>query len=70
MPANPIRIIRQPAVAAMLGVSEETVRRWVRVDRFPAPLQLGPRAIGWEVSAVESFIEAKRNKARLQSVAA
>jgi prophage regulatory protein len=70
MLTNPIKILRQPEVTEMLGISEQTLDRWVRAKRFPAPLKLGPRAKGWELSAVESFIEAKRNEARLQPVAA
>jgi prophage regulatory protein len=70
MLTNPIKILRQPEVAEMLSISDQTLDRWVRAKQFPAPLKLGPRAKGWLVADIESFIEAKRGEALVQSVAA
>lgn len=54
------KILRGKEVCAIMGVSEQTISRWVKVGSFPAPLKLGPRRIGWEQSAVESFLASKR----------
>jgi predicted DNA-binding transcriptional regulator AlpA len=41
--------VRLPVVAALNGVSEPTVWRWVKAGRLPAPLKLGPNTTVWRV---------------------
>ena len=40
-------IFRLPKVLEMTGLSRTTVWRYVKAGTFPAPLKLGPRAVGW-----------------------
>jgi prophage regulatory protein len=36
--------------------SRKTLERWIRTGRFPQPVQLGERAIGWNVEVVRAWI--------------
>jgi prophage regulatory protein len=41
----------------LLPVSKNTIWRWVREGKFPAPIKLGQRTTVWDSLAVELFIE-------------
>lgn len=45
-----------------LGVSRQTIWRWVREGKFPAPIKLGPNCTRWKVSDIEAW-EAKKESA-------
>ena len=53
------RILRLPDVLERIGVSRSTLYLWVSKGRFPAPIQLGERSIGWIESDVTAWIERK-----------
>lgn len=57
------KILRLPAVMAMLGVSKPTIYLWIKRGAFPAPLKIGPKASGWLLSEIESWL-AERATAR------
>lgn len=40
------RIVRLPAVTDKVGVCGSTVWDWVGREKFPAPIKVGPRAVG------------------------
>lgn len=44
--------VRLPVVAALHGISNVTVWRWVQSGRLPAPTKLGPNTTGWRVGAL------------------
>jgi prophage regulatory protein len=39
-------------VAERLGVSTDSVWRWVRTDEFPKPYKIGPNCTRWKLSDV------------------
>ena len=41
--------VRLPVVAALHGIANATVWRWVIAGRIPAPVKLGPNTTGWRV---------------------
>ena len=51
-----VRFLRLPEVLARTGLSRSTV--YVRLDegRFPRPVSLGGRAVGWIESEIEEWI--------------
>ena len=53
------RIMRTPEVAETLGVSKPTLDRWRKSGRFPAPIRLGRRSIGWRSTDVEDWINSR-----------
>lgn len=52
-------IIRDRGVAAVLGISRNSVWRWVREGRLPHPVKIGARTTGWKVGDVRAFLAAK-----------
>ncbi len=57
------RILRQPAVADRTGLSRSSIYQRVKEGRFPAPVTLGDRAVGWLESEIDAWI-AERISAR------
>lgn len=41
--------VRVPVVAALYGVSKETIWRWARIGLLPAPSKDGPNTTTWAV---------------------
>jgi prophage regulatory protein len=57
-PSKSRRILRLREVQKRVPWSRVTIWRNVRAKRFPAPVQLGPNAIGWYEDEVEAFLAA------------
>jgi prophage regulatory protein len=51
-----VPVLRLPQLAKVLGVSESTIRR---LPNFPAPIQLGCRAIGWRTDQVAEWVDSR-----------
>lgn len=62
-----LTILRRPQVEAQTGLSRSTIYGRVAEGTFPAPVNLGGRAVGWLASEVEDWlrqrIEASRKAA-------
>lgn len=41
------RILRMDKVTETVGVCPRTIYAWIKQDRFPPPVKLGPQAVGW-----------------------
>ncbi|MCZ0936605.1 MAG: AlpA family transcriptional regulator [Gemmatimonadetes bacterium] len=54
---GPVRFLRLPEVLDRTGLSRSTI--YVRLDqgRFPRPVSLGARAVGWLESEVDEWIQ-------------
>jgi prophage regulatory protein len=52
-------IHRLPAVKARTGVSRTYIYDAIGKGTFPAPVQLGPRAVGWLASDITAWIESR-----------
>jgi len=50
------RIIRRAELLRMCGLSKSTVWRRIKEGKFPAPVSLGARAVGWRESEVRSYL--------------
>ena len=53
---NDTKIIRYSELAKELGVSKSTIWRWRNSGRFPRPLNLGPRIVGWRTSDIQDWL--------------
>ena len=62
-PAGAGRVLRKPAVESRTGLSKSTIYAWIKDGRFPAPVALGDRAVGWLESEIDTWI-AERVSAR------
>ena len=49
-------ILRLPAVKARTGLSRSTIYLRVSQGRFPAPISLGDRAVGWIEAEVNEWL--------------
>ncbi len=65
-----VRILRLPEVQRRTGLSRSTI--YVRLDqgRFPRPVSLGARAVGWIESEVDEWIRERIAESRGDSMAA
>jgi prophage regulatory protein len=57
-------ILRLPAVKARTGLSRSTIYLRVSEGAFPKPINLGPRAVGWIESEIESWLAARIAESR------
>jgi prophage regulatory protein len=55
-------IIRLPEVIRFTGLSRTNIYRRIAAGTFPAPVALGPRAVGWRESDVIEWIESLATK--------
>lgn len=49
-------ILRLPAVKARTGLSRSSIYLWIANGKFPAPVSLGARAVGWLESEVDEWL--------------
>jgi prophage regulatory protein len=49
-------ILRLPAVKTRTGLSRSTIYLRVKEGRFPKPISLGARAVGWVDAEVEEWL--------------
>lgn len=57
-------ILRRSQVEARTGLSRSGIYRSMANGRFPPPIQLGPRAVGWLESDVDHWIEERVRESR------
>jgi prophage regulatory protein len=62
--AQPRRILRMPEVERRTGRARSSIYRDVASGLFPAPLKIGPRAIGWLEVEIEAWLSAQIAKSR------
>ena len=51
-----LSILRRRQVQARTGLSRSTIYLYIKAGRFPKPVALGPRAVGWIESDVSNWI--------------
>jgi len=51
-----IRFVRLREVMARTGLSRSTIYVWVAEGRFPKPVPLGARSVGWIESELEEWL--------------
>lgn len=57
-------IIRLPEVKARCGLSRSEIYRRESLGEFPKRVKLGARSVGWVLSEVQEFIEARIRESR------
>ena len=50
-------ILRLPSVIARTGMSRTSIYKAIQEGRFPRPVALGARAVGWTNSSISSWID-------------
>jgi prophage regulatory protein len=51
------RIVRMKELKLLLGVSNATIYRHIKLNKFPKPIQLSTNIVGWRLSVVEAWIK-------------
>jgi prophage regulatory protein len=54
------RICRLPDVKAKTGLSRSTLYAMMAQGRFPKPIKLGERAVGWFEAEIATWIECRK----------
>ena len=54
--ANTISILRRKQVEARTGLSRSTIYLRIQEGKFPKPVNLGPRAVGWLENEIEAWL--------------
>ena len=63
-PNLPTRLLRLPEVQARTGLSRSTIYMRVELRRFPRPVSLGERAVGWIEAEIEAWIRERAEERR------
>ncbi len=58
------KILRLPDVIDRVGFSRSTIYDFVSKGRFPAPVRIGIRAVGWLESEIEAWVQTKFDTSR------
>ena len=57
-------ILRLPAVKACTGLSRSTIYLRVAEGRFPKPVSLGGRAVGWLENEIQEWLQRRIDASR------
>ena len=58
------KILRLPAVKAITGLSRSSIYAFMVKGMFPTPISLGRRAVGWDASEINDWIETRLTNSR------
>ena len=59
-PKSAPRVIKLPAVVDQTSLSRTTIYRLISQGTFPAPIKIGPNAVGWLQEDVSAYIIARK----------
>jgi prophage regulatory protein len=65
---SPDRILRKPELKARFGIPNSTLYDAIRDKKFPAPVKLSARSVGWLESEVEAWLTSRIAASRPHSV--
>jgi prophage regulatory protein len=54
-----VLVVRMSRLVDMIGLSRSTIWKLLSEDKFPTPIRLGPRSIGWRIKDVEEWIQGR-----------
>ena len=55
-----IRFLRRPEVTSRYGLPRSTLYAWILAGRFPKPIRLGARSVGWSIDELDAWEQARR----------
>ncbi len=56
-----VYVVRLKQLTSMLGLSRSTIYVLVSKGRFPVPVRLGTKAVGWRINEIEEWISSRPN---------
>lgn len=63
-----INVLRLPEVIKKTGRSRSSIYADVKLGKFPKPISLGERAIGWIESEIEEWLHKRTAESRKPSI--
>ena len=57
-------LLRLPTVKAITGLSRSTIYLRISEDRFPKPVSLGGRAVGWIEAEIDDWVNQQIDTSR------
>ena len=57
-------LLRLPQVEAATGYKRSTIYRLIKEGKFPAPVSLGARAVGFPSDEIQNWIEQRISESR------
>jgi len=57
-------LLRLPAVIQRTGLSKSSIYAFMASGKFPRPISLGERAVGWQSIAIDEWIEQRITASR------
>lgn len=61
---HPTTFLRRKQVEARTGLARSTLYERIRKGEFPAPVPLGPRAVGWIESEIDAWVAGRIAESR------
>jgi mRNA interferase RelE/StbE len=65
----PAQLLRRRQVEGLVGLRRSAIYAAIAAGRFPRPIHLGPRAVGWLASEVEAWIAGRVAELRTAAAA-
>ena len=53
------KVLRRPGVEDKVNVSRSTMYSMIKEGKFPRPIKLGPRSVGWLESEIDAWLEGR-----------
>lgn len=60
-----MRILRRPEVINAVGLSTATIYRLMSENKFPKPVKLGARSVGWVETDIQSWLEERIEQSKV-----
>jgi prophage regulatory protein len=58
-PKPNVYVVRMRQLVALVGLSRSTIYVLVSKGRFPVPIRLGDKAVGWRIDEIEQWVNAR-----------
>ena len=56
-----VYVVRMRQLVTLVGLSRSTIYVLVSKGRFPVPIRLGDKAVGWRIDEIEQWVNARPN---------
>lgn len=56
------KIMRRPAVEDAVGLSRSSIYLMMSEGRFPKPIRIGRRAVGWPEGAIQRWLDERAER--------
>ena len=62
------KIYRLKELKEILGVGKSTIYYWIKEGKFPRPIHLGQRCVGWLSSDIERWLNEKKSEVKVDAL--